>query len=387
MADLPPGHILAQRYEIERVLARGGTSTIYAAHTLRGAGRVAIKRLNDDADDDDRRHFHREHELLAAFPHPGLPRTLELIDEAGTLSLVEELVGGRTLRDVVERDGPQPWRRVLDMGLDLLEVLAWLHRHDIIHRDLKPENVLLCDDGAVRLIDLGAARRWRVGATRDTVPLGTPGFAAPEQYGRAQTDARTDLYSLAAVLHHALTGRDPSHDSWHFDPPSTVVADLPPATDRAIVQALSLDPAARPPSAERMAKALRGLDAEPDPPYIPATPPLLRFQRGLTPVAEVYADGLRVQMHGTWWETRWEGVERLRLTVDDRSGELVRAQISGGFRSVEVLGGWPALPHLVNEVLRRAPLYEDPVPAWAHPYVGTTVRTWSRAAQRTSPKV
>lgn len=387
MADLPPGHIVAQRYEIERVLAHGGTSTIYAAHPLRGAGRVAIKRLNSDADEDDRRQFRREYELLAAFAHPGLPRALEMFEDNGALNLVEELVGGPTLREVVEREGPQPWRRVLDIGLDLLEVLAWLHRHDVIHRDLKPENVLLCDDGAVRLVDLGAARRWRAGATRDTVPLGTPGFAAPEQYGRAQTDPRADIYSLAAVLHHALTARDPSESPWRFDPPSATVPDLPRPMDRAIMQALSLDPSARPPSAERMARALRGLDIDPAPPFRPAGPALMRFQRGLTPVAEIYADGLRVQMHGTWWETPWEGVERLRVTVDDRTGDLLRVQISGGFRSVELLGGWAALPRLVNEVILRAPLSEDPVPGWAETYVGTTVRTFSRLVQRTAPKV
>ena len=387
MADLPPGRVLGGRYEIDGVLAHGGTSTIYAARPMLGAGRVIIKRLRDGADEDDVRQFRREFELLRACAHPALPHVLEMFEEEGVPHLVEERVAGHTLREVLERQGPLPWSRVLEVGLALLEVLAWLHRHDVIHRDLKPDNVLLGDDGTVRLIDLGAGRRWRAGADHDTVPLGTPGFAAPEQYGRSQTDARADIYSLAAVLHQALTGIDPAVRPWHFDPPSTFVPGLPDPIDRAVMRALSLDPQARPSSAEQMGRALRGLDVPPVPTFTPRGAVVARYRRGGVMAAEIYENGLRVQMHGEWWEAAWEGVERLRLTVEERSGAPLRAQISGGHRSVEVLGPWSPLERLLDEVIRHAKLVEDPVPAWAETYVGTEVRTWSRPAQRTVPKV
>src|SRR5204862_8344321 len=108
----------------------------------------------------------------------------------------------------------------LYVALDLYDVLAYLHacKPPVIFRDLNPSNVILTKDGRLFLIDFGIARRFKMGQLKDTLPFGSPGYAAPEQYGRAQTTPRADIYSLGAILHQMLTGHDPSNSAFHFQP-------------------------------------------------------------------------------------------------------------------------------------------------------------------------
>jgi serine/threonine protein kinase len=416
--DLQPGDVIGGDYQIEGVLARGGSSVIYVGIPLRGAGRVAIKQLRPAADPteraDDIRQFRREYDLLQSIRHPALPRAIALVEENDTWFLVEELVAGRTLRDTVEAEGRLEWRRALEIGLALLETLAWLHRHGVVYRDLQPANVLLSADGQVRLIDLGAARRWRPGAERDTVLLGTPGFAAPEQYGLAQTDGRADIFSIGALLHYMLTGLEPETQAWSFEAPHVLVPEVPEPLSRTVLEALALNPADRPQTAEAMTAMLSSgpVGAEARPPYLPGGPIRLRLEHreafpyflprrgrpasaaviGVIPshmswrrwrqtVAEIYDDGIRLFVLGEWWAARWEEVQSLRLTFARRGHRLVHAQFSSGLLGAEISGDWPGLERLVDEVLTRAGLVEDSGPEWRDSYVGTEVRIYRRPSK------
>lgn len=282
LLDLPAGAVLAGRYRVDRALATGGTSRIYLGNPLRGAGTVAIKQLALSAEPQERaeeyNHFRREFELLSTLTHPSLPMALDFFEEGGLWYLVEEFVPGESLQERLERLGHLPLDGALAIAVPLLEVLEYLHEHKVVYRDLKPSNVLITHREVVRLIDFGAARRWRAGATRDTVPLGTPGFAPPEQYGSAQTDARSDIYSVGALLHQMLTGLDPMEGQpWVFKPPHEVDRGIPAAISDAVMRALSLSPGDRFASAEAMRRALVG---EPEV-AVPVVPPLLSAMRQL----------------------------------------------------------------------------------------------------------
>jgi hypothetical protein len=130
-------------------------------------------------------------------------------------------------------------------------VLDYLHTRPepVIFRDFKPANVMLTPQNEVKLIDFGIARTFRQEATSDTRALGTPGYAAPEQYGKLQSGPRTDLYAFGATMHHALTGRDPTTEPFNFPPISEYRQDLPPNFISLIESCLSLQPSGRPESA------------------------------------------------------------------------------------------------------------------------------------------
>lgn len=141
---------------------------------------------------------------------PHLPRILDLAEEDGKVAVLEEYVNGDTL-DFLLEGGPLPPDLARSVALQVCRGLYVLHSLDAVHRDVKPENVILRGDEAV-LIDFDASRVIKAEQGRDTVVLGTTGYAAPEQYGISQTDGRADIYSLGVMLNIMLTGRHPSRD-------------------------------------------------------------------------------------------------------------------------------------------------------------------------------
>ena len=267
MGALLPGTVLKDRYAVQRLLAEGGTSYLYQGTPLQGAGLVAIKQLKASANpterEEDLRHFQAEYRMLRDLRHPGLPRVLEYLEVGDAACIIEEYVPGETLAERINRQGRLAPEEAVEVVLALLDVLEYLHERSIIYRDLKPSNVLQTPTGVLRLVDFGAARRYRLGALHDTVPLGTPGFASPEHYGRAQTDARSDIYCVGALLHAMLTGLDPSESPpWSFDPPHERVPEVPIGLSRITMKALALDPRARFPDAEAFRFALLSLEAD-----------------------------------------------------------------------------------------------------------------------------
>jgi hypothetical protein len=152
--------------------------------------------------------FKAEARMLAGLHHPNLPTFSDFFTEGSRHFLVMEYIDGITLEDYLGRNnGPFPERRVLGWARQLCNVLAYLHSQQppIIFRDMKPGNIMLMHNGRVKLIDFGIARFFRHASSQDTQLLGTPGFAPPEQYGKAQTDERSDIYSLAMTLFQLMT--------------------------------------------------------------------------------------------------------------------------------------------------------------------------------------
>jgi tRNA A-37 threonylcarbamoyl transferase component Bud32 len=247
---LAEGALLNNRYAIEEVVGRGGMGVVYRAQDSRLDSQVAVKEMRErDLSDEDREtavlQFEREAKLLAQLRHGNLPRVTDYFVEGDHCYLVMEFVVGKTLDSLLQasQGQPLPLEYVLDWAVQLAEVLSYLHSQDppIVFRDLKPANIMLQQDGTVKLIDFGIARRFHEGATKDTLLYGSPGYSPPEQYGRAQTDPRSDIYALGATLHHLATGRDPASTPFKFPSARSVNPEVPPSLDAFLARCLEME--------------------------------------------------------------------------------------------------------------------------------------------------
>ena len=186
---------------------------MYEARDTRRGTSCAIKEMSLSAVPANERNqaiqnFLAEARILSRLNHPNLPAFTDFFTEGTRHFLVMEFVDGKTLEELLEaNNGPFSERRVLGWARQLCDVLEYLHSQQppIIFRDLKPGNIMLTRSGRIKLIDFGIARLFRSSGSQDTQLLGTPGFAPPEQYGSAQTDERSDIYSLAMTLFQLMT--------------------------------------------------------------------------------------------------------------------------------------------------------------------------------------
>jgi serine/threonine-protein kinase len=249
---LLPGALLNNRYEIARVIASGGMGIVYEAFTRHLGGlRCAIKALKDQTSNPAEQteaiaNFEREAMILARLHHPYLPRVFDHFSERDQHFLVMDYVEGESLEQRLEQSGRRPMNlsRVLHWMFELCDVLEYLHSQSppVIFRDLKPGNIMITPENQVRLIDFGIARLFVPGKSRDTQALGTPGYSAPEQYGKGQTDERSDLYALGVILHELLTGYDPSTRPFKLPLARQLNPRLPGGIEKIIQKATRLEP-------------------------------------------------------------------------------------------------------------------------------------------------
>ncbi|TMF41630.1 MAG: serine/threonine protein kinase, partial [Chloroflexi bacterium] len=154
--------------------------------------------------------------MLSRLNHRNLPRIYDHFTDPTHWYVVMQYIEGETLEDYLKRakGGHLPLKQVRAIGVQLSKVLYYLHAQtpSIIFRDVKPANIMRTRRGRLYLIDFGIARHFNPNKKRDTGPLGSPGYAAPEQYGRAQSTAQTDIYGLGVTLQTLLTGKEPLDD-------------------------------------------------------------------------------------------------------------------------------------------------------------------------------
>jgi serine/threonine-protein kinase len=283
--------VFSNRYEIQRGIARGGMAEVYLARDQLLDRPVAVKVLFAEYARDPSfvERFRREAQSAANLNHPNIVAIYDWGQERGTYFIVMEYVRGRSLRDVVQVNGPFSPRRTAEIGAEIAGALEFAHRNGVVHRDVKPGNVLITADGDIKVTDFGIARAGTSEALTQTgAVMGTAAYFSPEQAQGFAVDGRSDVYSLGVVLYEMVTGTPPftgespvavayKHVREEPQPPSARTPDLPPDLERIMLTAMAKDPDSRYQTAE---------DLRAD---------LLRFVRGQPllggPVTGLVADG------------------------------------------------------------------------------------------------
>jgi peptide/nickel transport system substrate-binding protein/oligopeptide transport system substrate-binding protein len=262
----PPssGTFLNNRYRLLSRVGEGGFAKVYRAEDIETKNIVAIKAISlkslssqeiIDATDT----YNREIRFGKALKHPALPALLDHFMDQDHWYLVASFIEGETLEAYQQRlsTGHLPVWEVLDIGIQVCDVLSYLHSRQppIIFRDVKPDNIMRTKTGHIYLVDFGIARQYRPGRHRDTQALGSPGYAAPEQYGSAQTTERSDIYSLGATLRALLTGINPLEEAEETAQAATMPADL----STLLSQMLERDPEKRPETIEIVKQRLESI--------------------------------------------------------------------------------------------------------------------------------
>ncbi|NEU28074.1 serine/threonine protein kinase [Paenibacillus polymyxa] len=253
------GSIVGERYRIIRTLGSGGMSRVFMAEDLKLPGKQwAVKESVADAKM--MKFIRTEAEMLISLSHPRLPRIVDFFEHppSGAVYLVMDYIEGITLEAYMKGyQGYIPQEQIIPFALQVLDVLDYLHTRQlpVIYRDLKPANIMLTPEMEFKLIDFGIARSYKTELDQDTIKLGTVGFAAPEQYGTGQTDARSDLYSLGALLLYLCTGA--KYSEWTAGVEGYIRGELPRHLIPIIRKLLRHHPEERYQSAEEVIRELR----------------------------------------------------------------------------------------------------------------------------------
>jgi serine/threonine-protein kinase len=288
-----------ERFTIDAFLGQGGMGSVYRAHDSRLDRRVAIKVISEEArpDGEAGARLVREAKAAAALDHPNAVSIFDVGEKDGAPYIVMELVSGRTLREAVGESSVPVATRVGWLA-DVARALGTAHKRGLVHRDVKPENVMVRDDGVVKVLDFGIARRAVAAAdpvdaraptqspslptlTKEGVKVGTPVYMAPEQIRGDALDGRADQFAWGVLAYELLTGKPP----WRGSEPLSMVASIltdevsgealeragVPAEARAVIRrALSKKPDDRFASMEDLVRALEGAGRQEAP--APAAP-------------------------------------------------------------------------------------------------------------------
>jgi serine/threonine-protein kinase len=262
------GRLIRGRYQIEKLVARGGMATVYLAEDNRLDRKVAIKVIHAHLANDRnfREKFVREAKIAAGLSHPNLVNVFDQAEDGDVVFLAMEYVSGITLRQALDDFGSLSAARALEVFEPIVAALAAAHAAGILHRDLKPENVLLSDDGKVKLSDFGLARPISA-QTQTGGVVGTVAYMSPELVSRGVADARSDVYAAGIMLFELLTGKQPfqgeqavqiayQHANSEVPAPSSLNGDVPELLDEIVLWATAKLPQNRPSDANELHRVL-----------------------------------------------------------------------------------------------------------------------------------
>jgi serine/threonine-protein kinase len=327
--EAPPlgarGRVIAHRWRLVRPIGSGSQGVLWEAYDAVGRGRVAVKLMRPSASVEA---FHRESAALRWLRLPGVVRLLDEGKADGCCWLAMAFVDGKSFPG---RGAAGRWERVEPVATGLLETLARIHGAGVVHGDLKPNNVLVDARGVVTVLDLGLATAAAGGPLRRGLG-GTPGYAAPEQYGGQPPDARSDLYSVGVLLVESILGRRPRGGGGRLP----ALPGVPPRVRNLISRLLSPDPRLRPASAAEALEALR------------VRPAALRTR----PYSERELRG------------RFRGHDWFHHIREDAARELFRRTLGDPARVEAELGSWmrAGLAHLEGELVAVDRLALDRLP-------------------------
>ncbi len=272
-SEVTVGEMLDDRFRIDDLISTSGMASIFKATDAKTNRTVAIKVpfMRYESDPSFFTRFKREEEIGARLDHPYILHVEPIDSEQRSRPyLVMEYLEGQTLGQLMRALRPLPVSDALRIAGRIAEALEYMHTHDVVHRDLKPDNIMICTDGSIRIMDFGIAkmggsRRLTFGGFQPA--MGTPDYMAPEQVRGKRGDARTDIYSLGAILYEMVTGKPP----FEGDNPLTIMNarlygdpsaprkhcdDLSPQVEEIILHAMARAPGDRYPDARGMREEL-----------------------------------------------------------------------------------------------------------------------------------
>ena len=205
--------------------------------------------------------------MMQKLNHPAIPRVVDIIEDEESIYIVRDYIEGETLETIVRMYGAQPADKVIEWGKQMCSALGYLHSQNppLIYRDMKPANVILKPDGAIKFIDFGIMRAYKPNQSSDTCCLGTKGYAAPEQFGGSQTDARTDIFGLGMTMFRLVTGVDPIEPPYEIKPICSLNPKLPKGLEYIISKCTQPNPAERYQSCDELMSDLNNYLSLPKP--------------------------------------------------------------------------------------------------------------------------
>lgn len=252
------------RYEIRAEIGEGSFGKVYRAWDPEFERWVAIKELISQRESTDKENYNEhlerfkmERRIQGRFQHPHIVSVYDMVEQDGNEYLVEEFVGGGTLRDVIKEKGRLTPEKTVQIGVELCQAIAKAWEQDIVHRDIKPSNILLSEEGHAKLSDFGIAQLGQMSqrTQSDSNHPGTPAYMSPEQeVSRGYLDERSDIYSLGLVLYEALGGALYKRER---APLQRLRPDTPKPLAQVVMQAVAQAPADRYQHVAEFEEALR----------------------------------------------------------------------------------------------------------------------------------
>lgn len=275
---LTPGTLLGERYEIIEKIGAGGMSIVYKAKDNRLQRYVAIKELREEFVQDEEfvAKFRKEALSAASLSHPNIVGIYDVGSGKDIQYIVMEYVEGKTLKQVIDEQGPFDSKTVLELGVQMVSALKHAHQKKIIHRDIKPQNILMTNDGVLKVTDFGIAKAVdssTIVATGNAI--GSVHYFSPEQAKGKYVNQSSDLYSCGIVLFELATKRLPfeadshisialKHINEEFPRPSSINPNIPENLEHIILHATRKNQAERYQNADEMLRDMRGVLQSPN---------------------------------------------------------------------------------------------------------------------------
>jgi serine/threonine protein kinase len=237
-ATMPAGIMIADRYEIKSLLGTGGMSSVYKVWDTVIKREVALKVLRPHLLADPKgalARFHREAQAVGKLDHQNIVKVHDFgMDEKGCPYLIMDFIEGKSLADIIKREGPQDLPFIIDVFVQTCDALAHAHKKGVVHRDLKPSNIMLVDNNQVKILDFGIAKiltpegSMELELTRTGEICGSPLYMSPEQCQGKKLDKRSDIYSIGCVIYESFTGVPPLKADSQYQTLYKQINEMPP---------------------------------------------------------------------------------------------------------------------------------------------------------------